>query len=169
MEEGGGQGAAGLRTVTKVTGVTASTGLVGTEPPSGTFELTVTGTATGYSVPGTEPRATTITRLRQQADSDNDINEAATVVTLVIGPTLEANGVRWRVRGSTSQFPLVKDAPLRTALAGRPFEEAPNLIAAQGLELRSITVWPGWWPRFPFFDTRLRIEVDTATTAASPP
>ncbi|MEO8633171.1 MAG: baseplate J/gp47 family protein [Chloroflexota bacterium] len=155
--------------VTKVTGVTASTGLVGSEPPNGTFDLTVTGTATGYSVPGTEPRATTIAKLRQQADSDNDINETATVVTLVIGPTLEGNGVRWRVRGSTLQYPQVKDAPLRTALAGRQFEEAQNVIAGQGLELRSITVWPGWWPRFPFFDTRLRIEVDTATAAAPSP
>ena len=42
-------------------------------------------------------------------------------------------------------------------------------MEGQGLELRSITVWPGWWPRLPFFDSRLHIEVDTETSAASPP
>ena len=156
--------------VTKVTGLTGSSGLVGTEPPNGTFELTVTGTVTGYSVPETEPRATTIIKLRQQADSDHDINETSAVVDLVIGPTLAENGVTWRVRGSAMQYPQVKDAPLRTALAGRQFEEAQNVVGGQGLELRTITIWPGWWPRFPFFDSRLRIEVETETsaTAASP-
>jgi hypothetical protein len=88
-------------------------------------------------------------------------------VDLIIGPALEENGVRWRVRGSTLQYPQVKDAPLRTALAGRQFEEAQNVVEGQGLELKTITVWPGWWPRFPFFDSRLRIEVDTGASAAS--
>jgi hypothetical protein len=157
--------------VTKVTAVTGSAGLVGTEPPngSGTFEITVTGTATGYKVAESEPRATTIIKLRQQAASDYDINEAAAVVDLVIGPTLQDNGVGWRVRGSGLQFPVVKDAPLRTALAGRPFEEAQTVVEGQGLEIRTITVWPGWWPRLPFFDSRLRIEVFTGTSSASVP
>jgi hypothetical protein len=156
--------------VTKVTSVTGSAGIVGSEPANGTFELTVTGTATGYRVPETEPRAATIVKLRQQADPDHDINETATVVDLVIGPTLEDSGVAWRVRGSTLQYPQVKTAPLATALAGRPFEEAQKVVEGQGLELSTITVWPGWWPRFPFFDSRLRIEVKTgASTAVAPP
>jgi hypothetical protein len=156
--------------VTKVSGVTSSAGLVGTEPPNGTFELIVTGTATGYRVAESEPRAATIVKLRQQADSDHDINETAAVVDLVIGPTLADNGVGWRVRASSSQFPLVKKDPLRTALAGRPFEEAQKVVEDQGLELKTITVWPGWWPRFPFFDSRLRIDVKTeASTTAAPP
>jgi hypothetical protein len=117
-----------------------------------------------------EPRAATIVKLRLQADSDHDINEDATIVDLVIGPTLEDSGVAWRVRGSTLQYPQVKSAPLATALAGRPFEEAKDVVEGQGLELRTITVWPGWWPRFPFFDSRLRIDVkNEAPTAAAPP
>ncbi|HEY6201921.1 MAG TPA: baseplate J/gp47 family protein [Candidatus Limnocylindria bacterium] len=154
--------------VTKVTSVTGSSGLVGTEPPNGMFELTVTGTVTGYSVSEAEPRATTITKLKQQADPEYDIDEAAAGVAVIIGPTLVDNGVQWRVRASTSQFPQVKEAPLRTALAGREFTEAQAVIEGQGLELRSYTIWPGWWPRFPFFDSRLRIEVDTQASAASP-
>jgi hypothetical protein len=153
--------------VTKVTGVTGSSGLVGTEPPNGTFELTVTGTATGYSVPDTEPRATTLVKLGQQADFDHDIEETAAVVDLVIGPTLTDNGVTWRVRGSALQYPQVKDAPLRTALAGREFGEVEGVVAGQGLELRTITVWPGWWPRLPFFDSRLRIVPETEPRATS--
>jgi hypothetical protein len=154
--------------VTKVTTVTTASGVVGTEPPNGTFELTVTGTATGYSVPESEPRATTIAKLKERADPENDINETVAVVDVVIGPTLEDNGVRWRVRGRTSQFPLVHDAPLRASLAGREFAEAEDVVKGQGLALVRLVVWPGWWPRLPFFDSRLRIEVDTQTSAASP-
>ncbi len=154
--------------VMKVTGVTSSAGLIGTEPKDGTFELTVSGTATGYSVPDVEPRAATIAKLKERADPENDINETAAVVDVVIGPTLEENGVRWRVRGSTLQFPLVHDAPLRASLAGRELVEAEDVVKDQGLELRRVVVWPGWWPRLPFFDTRLRIEVDTQPAATSP-
>src|SRR5258706_16175060 len=107
------------------------------------------GTVTGYSVSEAEPRATTITKLKQQADPEYDIDEAATGVAVIIGPTLVDNGVQWRVRASTSQFPQVKEAPLRTALAGREFTEAQAVIEGQGLELRSYTIWPGWGPRFP--------------------
>jgi hypothetical protein len=153
--------------VTKVTALTQPAGLVGTEPKDGVFELTVTGTATAYSVSGAEPRATAVAKLKQQADSDHDIDETAAGVDVIIGPTLEENGVRWRVRGSTLQYPQLKEAPLRTALAGREFEEIYGVLEGQGLELRTITVWPYWWPRFPFFDSRLQIKVDTPTPATS--
>ena len=153
--------------ITKVTSVTQSAGLVGTEPKDGIFEMTVTGTATAYSVPGAEPRATAVAKLKQQADPDHDINDAAAGVDVIIGPTLEENGVRWRVRSATLQYPQLKEAPLRTALAGREFEDAQGVMAGQGLELRTITVWPGWWPRFPFFDSRLQIKVDTPTPATT--
>jgi hypothetical protein len=63
----------------------------------------------------------------------------------------------------------VKEAPLRTALAGRPFEEVQSIVEGQGLELRTITVWPGWRPRLPFFDSRLRIDVFTGSSPASVP
>jgi hypothetical protein len=154
--------------VTKVTSLTQSSGLVGTEPPNGAFELTVTGTITGYSVSEAEPRATTITKLKQQADPEYDINEEAAAVAVIIGPTIDDNGVKWRVRANTLQYAQVKEAPLRTALAGREFSEADAVMEGQGLELRSITIWPWWWPRFPFFDSRLRIDVDKQTSAASP-
>ena len=124
-------------------------------------------TATAYSVPEAEPRATAVAKLKQQADPEHDIDETAAGVDVIIGPTLEDNGVRWRVRGRTLQYPQLKEAPLRTALAGREFEDAPGVMEGQGLELRTITVWPGWWPRFPFFDSRLQIKVDTATPATS--
>jgi hypothetical protein len=162
--------------VTEVTAVTSSAGLVGTEPPNGTFELTVTGTATAYKVPETEPRATTIAKLKERADPGNDLNEAATVVDVIIEPTLVENGVRWRVRAHTSQFSQVRNAPLRASLAGRELEEVETLVNDQGLQFVRLEVWPGWWPRLPFFDSRLRIEcrecertstVETETTAIS--
>jgi hypothetical protein len=154
--------------VTKVTTVTQSAGLVGTEPPNGVFELTVIGTVTGYSVSEAEPRATTITKLKQQADPEYDINQDATGIAVIIGPTLVDNGVQWRIRANTLQYRQVKEAPLRTALAGRELTDYQGVMDGQGLELQRITIWPGWWPRFPFFDSRLRIEVDTQPSAASP-
>ncbi|MEP6693647.1 MAG: baseplate J/gp47 family protein [Chloroflexota bacterium] len=154
--------------VTKVTGVTSSSGLVGTEPPNGTFELTVTGTATGYSVPEAEPRATTIAKLGERADPDSEIDAPAAVVDVIVGPTLLDNGVSWRVRGRTTQYPLVHEAPLRASLAGREFDAARDVVGSQGLELRTITVWPGWWPRFPFFDSRIKVDTETPATSASP-
>lgn len=156
--------------VTKVTAVTQPAGLVGTEPKDGVFEMTVTGTATAYSVPGAEPRATAVAKLKQQADTDHDIDEPGAGVDVIIGPTLEENGVRWRVRGRTLQYPQPKEAPLRTALAGREFIEVEDVVREQGLDLVQMTIWPGWWPRLPFFDSRLRIEVkpQTSTASASP-
>jgi hypothetical protein len=155
--------------LTKVTALTASAGVVGTEPKEGIFEMTVTGTATAYSVPQAEPRATAVAKLKQQADPDHDINETAAGVDVIIGPTVEENGVRWRIRGSTLQYPQPKEALLRTALAGREFNDVYGVMEDQGLEVRTITIWPGWWPRFPFFDSRLQITVDeTPTTSASP-
>jgi hypothetical protein len=153
--------------VTKVTNVTAPAGIVGSEPKDGIFELRVIGTATAYSVPQAEPRAAAVAKLKQQADTDHDINETAAAVDVIIGPTLEENGVRWRVRSSTLQYPQLKEAPLRTALAGREFDEVTAVLQGQGLELRTLTIWPGWWPRFPFFDSRLQIKVDNATPATS--
>jgi hypothetical protein len=118
-------------------------------------------------VPEGEPRATTIAKLKQRADPENDVDTTAAVVDVVIGPTLVENGVLWRVRGRTTQFPLVHDAPLRASLAGREFAEAEDVVRGQGLQLRRVVVWPGWWPRLPFFDSRLRIEVDTEASATS--
>ncbi|HKY50126.1 MAG TPA: baseplate J/gp47 family protein [Candidatus Limnocylindria bacterium] len=153
--------------VTKVTAVTSSDGLIGSEPPNGTFELTVTGTATAYRVPENEPRATTIAKLKEHAASQNDINEAAAVVDVIIEPTLLENGVRWRVRAHTTQFPQVRNDPLRASLAGREFGEVESVVQGQGLQFVRLEIWPGWWPRLPFFDSRLRIQVETATTATS--
>lgn len=153
--------------VTKVASVTGSAGIVGSEPKDGTFELTVTGAATGYSVADAEPRTTTVAELKKRAEPGNDINATAATVDVVIGPTVDDNGVRWRVRARTSQFPIVQVAPLRASLAGREFTEAESVVKVQGLALVRIEVWPGWWPRLPFFDSRLRINVDTATSATS--
>jgi hypothetical protein len=151
--------------VTRVISVTTSDGLIGTEPPGGNFELTVTGNATAYSVPETEPRATTITKLRERAPAENDISEAATVVDVIIDPTLVENGVRWRVRAHTTQYVRVRDATVAASLAGREFEEVQAVVEGQGLEFVRLEIWPGWWPRLPFFDSRLRIKVETETSA----
>ena len=83
-------------------------GSSGREPKDGIFELRVIGTATAYSVPEAEPSATAIAKLKQQADPDHDINETAAGVDVIIGPTLEENGVRWRVRGSTAAVPAAE-------------------------------------------------------------
>jgi len=109
----------------------------------------------------------TVAELKKRAEPGNDVSATAATVDVIIGPTLDDNGVHWRVRARTSQYPIVQVAPLRASLAGREFTEAEDVVKVQGLALVRIEVWPWWWPRLPFFDSRLRISVDTATSATS--
>lgn len=155
--------------VVKRTGLTAAAEVVGKELKVGetSFELVATGTATGYSVPSTEPRTTAIARLQQEADTGHDIDARGAVVDIVGAPTVEDDGVHWRVRARASQFRRLDAAAIRAALAGRPFEEVEQIVSGRGLRLVRVSTWPGWWPRLPLLDSRIQIESD-APAAASP-
>jgi hypothetical protein len=140
--------------------VTPAGNVVGTELKVGetTFELTATGTATGYSVSSSEPRKTAVERLGTAADSGFDIDKEGAIVEIVGAPSVEPDGVHWRVRARASQFRRPDEAAIRAALAGRRFEEVSDVVRARDLELRTISTWPGWWPRLPVLDSRIKIQ-----------
>ncbi|HKW77905.1 MAG TPA: baseplate J/gp47 family protein, partial [Candidatus Limnocylindria bacterium] len=162
------QGRSVYGVVVKRKDITPASDVVGKElpPEQPSFDLIATGTATGYSVPDSEPRAKAVERLGQSAASGYDIDKAGAVVA-VVSTSVEDDGVHWRVRGSASQFRRLDDAAIRSALAGRAFEDADALVADRGLRLVRISTWPGWWPRLPVLDSRIVIQSE-ARAAASP-
>jgi hypothetical protein len=131
-----------------------------------TFDITVSGTATGYSVAGAEPRQTTLERLASAADSGYDIDKEGAVVEIVGTPTVEADGVHWRVRGRASQFRHPDEVAIRAAVAGRPLEEVTKVVEDRGMRLVRVSTWPGWWPRLPLLDSRIVIQSEADAPSA---
>ena len=164
------QGRAVYGVLTRRTALTPAGDLVGREltPGQTSFEITASGTATGYTVADAEPRATTIAKLRQAADSGFDIDATGATVEVVGTPTVKDDGVYWRVRGRASQFRRLDEAAIRSALAGRSFEEVSGVVSDRGLRLVRVSTWPGWWPRLPVLDSRIQIQSE-ARAAAGPP
>jgi hypothetical protein len=152
------------------TSVTAPGEIVGKELKEGqpTFELTVAGDATGYSVAASEPRATALTKLRAQADPEHDIDGDHAIIDVVVGPAVASDGVHWRVRGRASQFPRVNRAALSAALAGHGFGEIRDVVEQRRLSVVRVTIWPAWWPRLPVLDSRIDIQPEAPASAASP-
>ena len=156
-------------TVTKRTAITPASDVVGKDLPSGqtTFDMIANGTAIAYSVADTEPRATTVVKLRQAADSGYDIDASGAVVGVVGTATVQDDGVHWRVSGRASQFRRLDEASIRAALAGRMFGEIDKVVSDRGLRLVRVSTWPGWWPRLPVLDSRIVIQSE-ARAASSP-
>ncbi|MDO8506078.1 MAG: hypothetical protein Q7S41_00555, partial [Candidatus Limnocylindria bacterium] len=152
----------------KKTGITPAGDVVGTELPVGqtSFDLTATGTATGYSVATNEPRSTTVDRLHAAADIGFDIDREGAVVDIVGSPSVEDDGVHWRVRGLGSQFRRVDEAAIKSALAGRGLEEVSRVVSDRGLRFVRVSTWPGWWPRLPVLDSRIQIQSPSRAAAA---
>lgn len=158
--------------VARRTGVTTPAGdVVGKEltKDKPTFEISVTGSATAYQVSTAEPKATAMTKLRQELTTGMALDEKSTVVSEVIGARVAADGVTWRVRVEGKQVPQAKTAQMTAALAGRGYEDVAPLATQLGFQLRSITPWPDWWPRLPVLDSRITIEVEALPPAASSP
>jgi hypothetical protein len=151
--------------------ITPAGEVVGRElkPDETAFELSATGTATAYSVPTSEPRATAIERLTKETEIGFDIYPDGAVVEIVGTPTVQEDGVHWRVRTKASQFRHPEEAAIRSALAGRPVEEIDvvrDVVRTHGVELVTVSTWPGWWPRFPLLDSRIRITSEPPAVAA---
>jgi hypothetical protein len=136
-----------------------------------TFEITVTGSATAYSVDDSEPKKTAITKLKQEIASGSGmkLDENTAAVALVIPPNVQQDGVHWRVRAEGKQVPQPNRPQMAAALAGRESQYAGQLATQLGFTLRNIRVWPDWWPRLPVLDSRITIEVEALPPAASSP
>ena len=137
------------------------------DPP--TFEITVTGTATAYTVTSDEPKKTAIQRLTQEVPSDMKLADNSAVVSEVIGASVREDGVHWRIRAEGKQVPKPKTSQMTAALAGRGYDAVAPLARDLGFELRSITPWPEWWPRLPVLDSRITIDVEALPSSAGSP
>jgi hypothetical protein len=151
--------------------VTPASDVVGKEltPEKPTFEITVTGTATAYAVTDKEPTRTAIARLRQELSSGMVFDETSAVINEVIGASVADDGVHWRVRAQGKQVPQPKTTQMTAALAGREYQAAGQVAEQLGFTLRSVTLWPEWWPRLPVLDSRITIVVEALPPAASSP
>jgi hypothetical protein len=151
--------------------VTPASDVVGKEPPKDTptFEITVTGTATAYSVTDKEPTRTAIAKLRQELPPGMDLDETSATVNEVIGASVQDDGVHWRVRAQGKQKPQPNTTQMTAALAGREYGAVGPLAEQLGFKLRSITPWPEWWPLLPVLDSRITIVVESLPPSASSP
>jgi hypothetical protein len=148
--------------------ITPASDVVDKTPDSGTFDLTVSGLATGYLIPAGEPRATALKRLAEEVPSENQIDTGASAkVDVVIGPTVDASGVHWRVRASSIQYAR-PDRLSNGSIAGRTFDEATRIAGDRGFRIVEIVPAPSWLPRLPLLDSRITIRVAPALNASGP-
>lgn len=157
--------------VVRRTSITPAADVVGkndlpTDAP--TFELTAVGSAIAYSVASDEPGATALAKLAQEADAGQKIVDGTGTVDVVGSPTVQDDGVHWRVRVKAMQSRPIDEGAIRGALAGRSFDEVNGVVSERGLRLVRVSTWPGEWPRMPFLDARIRIQTETPASAASP-
>lgn len=154
--------------VVRSTGVTGASEIVGKELPPGNtaFEITATGTATGYSVANTEPGATALKLLSQAAASGFDVDTQGGIVDVIGTPTVADDGVHWRVRARASQYRRIDEAAIRQTLAGRSYGDVDAVVGARDLRLVRVSSWPGWWPRLPLLDSRIQIRAEAPTASA---
>ncbi len=152
----------------KRTSVSPPGDVVGKEAKEGTtsFEITVNGTATGYTVPDTEPKATAVNKLATEVQPGMDLVRDNAIVDVVIPASVAEDGVHWRVRARAQQS--TRPQPQMTAaLAGRAFEDVGKIARDSGFELVRVQAWPAWWPRLPVLDSRITIEVTNAVSSGS--
>ncbi|TMC75546.1 MAG: hypothetical protein E6J09_12460 [Chloroflexi bacterium] len=153
----------------KRTSVSPPGDVVGKEAKEGatTFEITVNGTATGYTVVDTEPKATAVSKLGTEVQPGMDLVRDGAVVDVVIPASVAEDGVHWRVRARAQQS--TRPRPQMTAaLAGRDINDVGNIARDAGFELVRIEAWPAWWPRLPVLDSRITIKVESSVSSGPP-
>ncbi|HEV8470562.1 MAG TPA: baseplate J/gp47 family protein [Candidatus Limnocylindria bacterium] len=132
------------------------------------IEITVNGTATGYTVVDTEPKATAVNKLANELQPGMDLVRDNAVVDVVIPASVAEDGVHWRVRARAQQSTRPQRAQMTAALAGRAFEDVAKIARDSGFQLVRIDYWPAWWPRLPVLDSRITIEVTNSVSSGSP-
>jgi hypothetical protein len=132
------------------------------------IEITVNGTATGYTVVDTEPKATALSKLEKERQPGMDLVPDEAIVDIVIPASVAEDGVHWRVRARAQQSTHPQRAQMTAALAGREFADVKDIVRGSGFELVRVDYWPAWWPRLPVLDSRITIEVTNAVSSGTP-
>jgi len=121
-----------------------------------TFEVTISGVVQGFAVASDQPAKAALERYRLAASQGSVLDDASAKfeVSQSIGPT----GVSWQISATGRQIPRIDEARIRAAIAGREPAEARAVIEGLGLGVSDLRVQPGWWPRLPLLDARIRLE-----------
>ena len=131
----------------------ASVDVIGKE----SFELTVSGIAMAYVAPETQPRKAIASRLRDAAETGNDVDDRG-VVFDVTKLTVTEEGVTWNVTARGVQAKRVDRAATARLLAGRQVREAERVLEAERLLMVRLDWRPEWWPFLPLLDARITIQ-----------
>lgn len=148
--------------------LTAPSDLVGKDAPEGgSFDVTVTASAIGYSVANVEPLKTAVERLAETKDPGNEVETGGAKMSVVVAPYVDATGVHWRVRVQAEQSRPFDEAGIRAAVVGHQLDadEITKAVEAYGVHWRRVLTWPGWWPRMPLLEGRIQIQKETPVPA----
>lgn len=121
------------------------------------FEVTVSGIATAYVAPGAEPRRAIASKLREAAETGNDVDDRG-VAFDVTKLTVTDEGVTWAVTARGQQARRVDRAATARLLAGRQVREVERVLEAERLRLVRLDWVPAWWPLLPFLDARITVQ-----------
>jgi hypothetical protein len=130
----------------------ASVDVIGKE----SFEITVSGIATAYVAPSSEPRRAIAGKLREAAETGNEVDDrgvAYDVRTLKVAE----DGVTWSVTARGQQTRTVDRAAIARALAGHPVRDTERLVQEQRLRFGGLEWTPAWWPLLPILDARITV------------
>ncbi len=121
------------------------------------FDITVSGVASGYVTADTEPRHAIATKLRDKADEGNDVSDASAAFD-VRGLSVAADGVTWEVTARGQQMRRIDQGTIARLLAGRQVRDAEKILSDQHLSLVRLDWVPSWWPLLPLLDARINVE-----------
>lgn len=161
------EAASGSQVVGKVLGrltsvAPAKSDVVGREVE--TFELTVNGIASSYSIASDQPRRTAVDRLRESLEPGMAMVEGAAVVDDVKVEMSDLGVVTWKLAARASQYRRPDRAGIGRLLAGVAISDAKPVLDREGLRLLRVEHTPAWWPRLPLLDGRITVQVEAPAT-----
>lgn len=139
--------------VRQTTMVPASADVIGKDA----FEITVSGIATAYVAPDAQPRKAIASKLRDAAETGNDVDDRG-VAFDVTKLTVTEEGVTWNVTARGQQTRRVDRAATARLLAGRQVREAEGILRGERLRMVQLDWRPEWWPLLPLLDARITIQ-----------
>ncbi len=132
------------------------------------FELTVSGIATAYAVPDSEPRHAAVAKLRDAAASGTDVDERSATLDVKNVKVSDAPDVTWSITAHASQSKHVDPQRIGHLLVGQQVRDTEAVLGREGLSLVRLEWRPSWWPLLPLLDGRIRVAVQSPPATRAP-
>lgn len=143
----------------------APTDLVGRDMDS--FDISVSGIATAYGVPSSEPTHTALAKLRGAAAVGTDVDERSAQID-VKSVKVGDDGVTWSLTARGWQIRRPDRERVARLLAGRSVADIDRVLLSEGLRRVRVDPSPAWWPVLPVLDGRITVEVETPPVTGGP-